>query len=80
MATTKPLDTEILQTIAQMPESLTREILHYAKYLIVNHAQEITQNTPPAKKRRVGILKGTFVLPLPDDFDEPLEDFKEYME
>ncbi|MFN4775383.1 MAG: DUF2281 domain-containing protein [Pseudanabaena sp.] len=80
MATTKPLDTEILQTIAQMPESLKREILHYAKYLIVNHAQEITQNTPPAKKRRVGILKGTFVLPLPDDFDEPLEDFKEYME
>jgi hypothetical protein len=78
--TTQPLDTEILQTIAQMPESLKREILHYAKYLIVNHAQEITQNTPPAKKRRVGILKGTFVLPLPDDFDEPLEDFKEYME
>ncbi|MCU7243166.1 MAG: DUF2281 domain-containing protein [Microcystis aeruginosa WS75] len=25
------------------------------------------------------MLKGTFVLPLPDDFDEPLEDFKEYM-
>ena len=24
------------------------------------------------------ILKGTFVLPLPDDFDEPLEDFQEY--
>ena len=78
--TTQPLDTEILQTIAQMPESLKREILHYAKYLIVNHAQEITQNAPPAKKRRFGILKGTFVLPLPDDFDEPLEDFKEYME
>ena len=78
--TTQTLDTEILQTIAQMPESLKREILHYAKYLIDNHAQEITQDAPPAKKRRVGILKGTFVLPLPDDFDEPLEDFKEYME
>ncbi len=32
----------------------------------------------PVRKRRVGILKGTFVLPLPDDFDEPLEDFQEY--
>lgn len=32
----------------------------------------------PVKKCRVGILKGTFVLPLPDDFDEPLEDFQEY--
>ncbi|MEG3977053.1 DUF2281 domain-containing protein [Microcoleus sp. herbarium8] len=25
-------------------------------------------------------MKGMFVLPLPDDFDEPLEDMKEYME
>ncbi|HAA33448.1 MAG TPA: hypothetical protein DCE56_44175 [Cyanobacteria bacterium UBA8553] len=24
-------------------------------------------------------VKGTFILPLPDDFDEPLEDFQEYM-
>ena len=36
------------------------------------------QAPSPIKKRRVGILKGTFVLPLPDDFDEPLEDFQEY--
>lgn len=36
------------------------------------------QAPSPIKKRRVGILKGTFVLPLSDDFDEPLEDFQEY--
>jgi hypothetical protein len=24
-------------------------------------------------------MKGIFVLPLPDDFDEPLEEFEEYM-
>jgi hypothetical protein len=36
------------------------------------------QAPSPIKKRRVGILKGTFVLPLPDNFDEPLEDFQEY--
>jgi len=36
------------------------------------------QAPSPIKKRRVGILKGTFVLPLPDDFDEPLKDFQEY--
>ncbi len=78
--TTQTLDVEILQTIAQMPEPLKREILHYAKYLINNHSKEIVQDAPPTRKRRVGILKGTFVLPLPDDFDEPLEDFKEYME
>lgn len=110
------LDTEILQTIAKMPESLKKEILHYAEYLLEKHAKtessqavgeqlhgygswagqivmsdENTSNTcleyrpeisgeEKTKKRRSGILKGTFVLPLPDDFDEPLEDFKEYME
>ncbi len=78
--TTQTLDVEILQTIAQMPEPLKREILHYAKYLINNHSKEIVQDAPPTRKRRVGILKGTFVLPMPDDFDEPLEEFKENME
>jgi hypothetical protein len=34
---------------------------------------------PKPQKRRSGILQGTFVLPLPDSFDEPLEDFQEYM-
>jgi hypothetical protein len=34
---------------------------------------------PKPQKRRSGILQETFVLPLPDSFDEPLEDFQEYM-
>ena len=45
----------------------------------LEYEPEITKEEKP-KKRRSGILKGTFVLPLPDDFDEALEDFKEYME
>lgn len=110
------IDTEIFQAIVKMPESLKKEILHYAEYLLEKHAKtessqaeveqlhgygswavqsvmseentsnacleyqpEIPEEEKP-KKRRSGILKGTFVLPLPDDFDEPLEDFKEYME
>jgi Protein of unknown function (DUF2281) len=74
------IDTEILQTITQMPEPLKQEVLHYAKYLIENYSESKSEEKQPQKKRRAGILKGTFVLPLPDDFDEPLEDFKEYME
>ncbi|NES18965.1 MAG: DUF2281 domain-containing protein [Symploca sp. SIO3E6] len=73
------IDTEILQTVVAMPESLKQELLHYAKYLIENHSQDIPQEHHSVKKRRSGILKGTFVLPLPDDFDEPLEDFEQYM-
>lgn len=74
------IDTEIFQTIAKMPKPLKQEILHYAKYLIDNYSADNSKENLPQKKRLSGILKGTFVLPLPDDFDEPLEDFKEYME
>ncbi|GBF81378.1 type II toxin-antitoxin system VapB family antitoxin [Aphanothece sacrum] len=74
------IDTEILQTIVKMPEPLKQEVLNYAKYLMENYSTDISLKQHPHKKRRSGILQGTFVLPLPDDFDEPLEDFKEYME
>ncbi|MEH1864159.1 MAG: DUF2281 domain-containing protein [Nostoc sp.] len=74
------IDAEILQTLDQMPEPLKQELLHYAKYLVENYSKTVFQESLQQKKRRSGILEGTFVLPLPDDFDEPLEVFKEYME
>jgi hypothetical protein len=74
------IDAEILQTITQMPEPLKQEVLHYAKYLIETYSRGNAEEKTLQKKRRSGILQGTFVLPLTDDFDEPLEDFKEYME
>jgi hypothetical protein len=74
------IDSEILQAVATMPEPLKQELLHYAKYLLENYSKDIVSEQTPQKKRRSGILKGTFVLPLSDDFDDPLEDFQEYME
>lgn len=74
------VDTEILQTLAKMPEPLKAELLHYAKYLIANYSEVVPAVKSPQKKRQAGALKGTFVLPLLNDFDEPLEDLKEYME
>jgi len=79
------IETELLQTLSRMPEQLKQETLRYAKYLIDNHSETMAEPHPnqaqnQPSKRRSGILQGTFVLPLPDDFDEPLEDFKEYME
>lgn len=73
------IDAEITQTLEQMPTSLKQELLHYAKYLIANYSIDAPPQTQKPKKRRSGILQGTFVLPLADDFDEPLEDFQEYM-
>jgi hypothetical protein len=69
------VDAEILQTIAQMPETLKQELLHYAKYLFENYSKEAEKKTP--KRGGLGIWKDKIWIA--DDFDQPLEDFREYM-
>lgn len=54
--------------------SLQSKLLHYGEYLQEKYHQENS-----TIRNRISILKGTFVLPLADDFDESLEDFEEYM-
>ncbi|MEB3886968.1 DUF2281 domain-containing protein [Lyngbya sp. CCY1209] len=73
------VDAAIEQTLSQMPEELKREVLNYATYLLSKYGDRKTSENSTGKKRRSGILQGMFVLPLPDDFDEPLEDFQDYM-
>ena len=46
---------------------------------IVENNPKTEEKQPIKKKSLLGCMKGTFVLPLPDDFDEPLEEFEEYM-
>ncbi|XHX80671.1 MAG: DUF2281 domain-containing protein [Stenomitos frigidus ULC029] len=73
-------ETEILQTIAQMPEPLKQELLHYAKALLESHSTPdalAMQAEEPAKRGGLGIWKGKIWVA--DDFDAPLEDFKDYM-
>jgi hypothetical protein len=68
----------ILETLKKLSDTAKLEVLHYAEFLVAKQLEDSAEDT--AKKRQAGALKGTFVLPLADDFDEPLEDFKEYME
>ena len=71
----------ILEKLEQLSESLQTEVLHYIEFLSERYPKTNSDPIAPrAKRGGLGILKGTLVLPLPDDFDEPLEDFKEYME
>ena len=63
----------ILSKIQQLPEQLKQEVLHYAEFL---QAKYNAQNSKP-KNRKAGSAEGKFTLA--PDFDEPLEDFKEYM-
>ena len=86
------VDEGLLKILANMPSSLKVEILHYAEYLLQKNvvgtetitngdqlALEAAEIEPPKKKSLAGCMKGTFVLPLPDDFNDPLEEFAEYM-
>ncbi|KKI99600.1 type II toxin-antitoxin system VapB family antitoxin [Prochlorothrix hollandica] len=66
------VDVELLETLTQMPESLKQEVLHYAKYLNEKYSHSYTEEKPK-KRRIIGSMKGTFNLPLPKDFDAPME-------
>lgn len=74
------LDTTILEALVKLPDSLKQEVLHYIEFLVEKYANNEVAIDPVQKKRQAGMMKGTFILPLADDFDAPLEDFQEYME
>ena len=74
MTTKTNIKQEILQEINKLSDSQLIDVLKFIKKQ--NQSLEIEKQE---KKHRAGILKGTFNLPLPEDFDEPLEDFAEYM-
>ena len=45
--------------------------------VVVTFLEEIESSSSPAKKRPFGSLKGK--IGIPDNFNEPLDDLKEYM-
>jgi hypothetical protein len=66
----------ILSQLYTLPESLKTEVLHFILFL----KAEYERNSPPSteKKQRVfGRSKGRYKMAA--DFDDPLEDFKDYM-
>jgi hypothetical protein len=71
------IETTILEYLHKLPDSLQQEVLHYTQFLLETHTKSTSRSQ---KKRQADFLKGTFALPLPEDFNEPLDDFKEYME
>ncbi len=68
---------EILDKLEQLPESLQTEVVHYIEFLLEKHVKTSSQQKTPKKKRQAGLLKGKIWMS--DDFDAPLEEFKDYM-
>jgi len=77
--------TQILDAIRLMQPEERLEIMEFTVRLM---RAEITETAAHRqfnfaenhRKSLAGCLKGTFALPLPDDFNEPLDEFAEYME
>ena len=75
------IESAILENIAKLPDSVKNAVLLYTEFLANQYHQgriEVVELIPP-KPPLAGSMKGTFILPLPDDFDEPLTDLEEYM-
>lgn len=63
----------LVQKIAELPPQLQNEVADFVDFL-----REKKVGTFPEKRPVFGSAKGMFVMA--PDFDEPLDDFKEYME
>lgn len=76
------IKSSILEKLEVLPESLQVKVLKYIEALISdslleNGEQSLKPQTSPKKYRVAGTMEGMIIMS--DDFDEPLEDLKDYM-
>ena len=61
-----------------LPDELIMNAVYYLRSLRANFENANSQALPEnKKKRKAGLWKG--LIKISDDFDEPLDDFEEYM-
>lgn len=65
--------TQLAAEIETLPSDLQAQVQDFVAFLKIRHPQP----EQPLKQRQFGAYKGFFKMS--DDFDAPLEDFKEYM-
>jgi hypothetical protein len=72
-------DLELYKKISSLPEDLKKQASDFIEFLEARSQQraEKTDTKVGKKRREFGYAKGFFKIS--SDFDEPLDDFKEYM-
>ncbi|HRQ85632.1 MAG TPA: DUF2281 domain-containing protein [Flavobacteriales bacterium] len=65
---------DLLIKINSLPEDVRKQVSDFIEFLLARKGKPET----PRKKRVAGLMKGE--IHIADDFDAPLDDFKEYME
>ena len=71
------LEHEILKNIEKLPESVKQAVFDYTDFLVKRYAESSPNQVEPAKRGGLGIWQGKIWMS--DDFDEPLDDLKDYM-
>lgn len=69
---------DLFVKIDSLPEDLRRQVTDFIEFLL--HRKQADHTVPNGGRPTPvpGLAKGKVVIP--DDFDAPLDDFKEYME
>jgi hypothetical protein len=64
------IEAAILKNVEKLPDTVKQAVLLYTEFLASQYAKEKLEITEEKSERRrlAGSMKGTFVLPLPDDF------------
>lgn len=66
-------DLELYAKLVELPDELKKEANDFVEFLKTK-----VSGKGISKKRKAGLAKG--LIEMSEDFDEPLEDFKEYRE
>ena len=61
--------------LSSLPEDVRKQVLDFIEMLMKRHEENPVESQP--KKRPIGMFKGK--IRMADDFDAPLDDFKDYM-
>ena len=65
---------DLLVKIDGLPEDLRKQVVDFIEFLLARKKS----SQGPGAKRPIGLMKGQ--IHMADDFDEPLEDMRPYME
>ena len=69
------IDDATLEKVKTFPIKYQDEVKNFIEFI---EEKKIMEEPPSLKKRKAGMFKG-LVKYMADDFDAPLEDFKDYM-
>ncbi len=71
-------DQMLITKFNMLPDTFRQELLDFLEFLLSKTTPPSTVKKNSGRHKRVaGFAKGTFIMAA--DFDEPLEDFREYM-